>query len=115
MATQVLEIVNNSFSPQSYNDNESVLITTSEVLTSFLPTSYIESYIYSPNNIELDSNYNFLDYNVLNDGQASLNGDITKIVIDPENILLNLGYNIGKYTLHFNFLNNPRLISSYGQ
>ena len=45
MATQVLEIVNNSFSPQSYDDNESVLITTSEVLTSFLPTSCIESYI----------------------------------------------------------------------
>ena len=105
MATQVLEITSTNFSPQSYSDKESVLITTSEVLTTFTPTSYIESYIYSPTNTELNADYNFLNYNVLNDGQTPLTGDVTKIVIDPEDILLDLGYNTGKYTLHFNFLN----------
>ena len=95
-----------SFLSQTYENQDTNLISSFDVKTSLSSSSYLEFFIYDNNKNILDSDYNFTQYTIQNDGQSPGNdGDISEIIIDPEQILINLGYDQGEYTTYFNIFN----------
>ena len=106
MASEILQITPESFLSQDYKIQDTSLLSPFNVATSLSSSGYIESFIYDNNKNVLDSNYNFSQYTVLNDGQsAGLENDISSIQMDPESVLIDSGYNQGIYNLYFNFFN----------
>jgi hypothetical protein len=104
MAAEVLSIPSNPYSYQTYSPQDTVLLTPINTDSSFTTSSYIEYFTYTLNKNVLDSNYNFSDYTILNNGQsAGSNNSVHDIVLDPENILLTRGYSQGEYVTYFNF------------
>ena len=106
MAAEITQIDAQSFLLQNYEVQEVSLISSTEVNTSLSTSSYIELFIYDLNQNILTSNYNFSQYTILNDGQsAGLNNTVSQIEIDPEEILINNGFDQGEYVTYFNFFN----------
>jgi hypothetical protein len=104
MATEVLSIPSNLYSYQTYSPQDTVLLTPVNKDSSFTTSSYIEYFTYTLNKTVLDSNYNFSDYTILDNGQsAGNNNSVHDIILDPENILLTRGYSQGEYVTYFNF------------
>jgi hypothetical protein len=54
---------------------------------------------------DLQSDYNFSQYTVQNDGQSAGNNNLSQIIISPEEALINSGFDQGSYITYFNFLN----------
>lgn len=105
MAAEIIQINSQDFATQEYGTQDTNLIPSFDVSTSLTSGSYIESFIYDINQDLLQATYNFNQYSVINDGQAAGNNNLSQITIDPEQILINEGYDIGQYILYFNFLN----------
>jgi hypothetical protein len=106
MASEILQITPESFLSQDYKIQDTSLLSPFNVATSLSASGYIESFIYDNNKNVLNSDYNFTQYTVLNDGQsAGLENTISTIQMDPESVLVDNGYNQGIYNLYFNFFN----------
>ena len=105
MAAEVSLISTDSFDPQGYKDQDDNLVSSQEINTSFSTESYIELNIYNTNNELLVNDLSFSQYNILNDGQSALTNELTQISIDPENVLINYGFDQGEYITYFNFFN----------
>jgi len=106
MASEILQITPESFLSQDYKIQDTSLLSPFNVDTSLSSSGYIESFIYDNNKNVLNSNYNFSQYTVLNNGQsAGLENNISSIQMDPESVLTDSGYNQGIYNLYFNFFN----------
>jgi hypothetical protein len=106
MATEIIQIDTQQFLLQDYEVQDTNLLTSFDIDTSLSSSSYIELFVYDNNKNILSSDLNFTEYTVQNNGQSS--GDensISEIILDPESILVNLGYDQGEYITYFNFLN----------
>jgi hypothetical protein len=103
MAAEIIPISSINIDSQNYNGQDTNLIPTFEVNTNFNSSSYIEFSIYDNNYDLISVDYNFTQYTVLNNGQASLDNNISQIEIDPEKVLINYGYTQGEYVTHFGF------------
>jgi hypothetical protein len=104
MATEVLIISPDLYSYQTYSSQDIVLLSSIDEISSFTTSSYIEYFTYTLNKTLLNSNYNFTNYTVLDNGQsAGSSNSVNDITLDPENILLNNGYSQGEYVTYFNF------------
>ena len=106
MAAEIILLNANDFTSQTYGEQDVNLISTFDVNTSFTTSSYVEFFIYDNNQNILSTTYNFSQYTVLNDGQSpGTNNDLSQIEINPEENLINLGYDQGQYTTYYNFFN----------
>jgi hypothetical protein len=106
MAAEILQINSQDFSSQKYEGQDLNLIPTFEVNTVLSQNSYIEYFTYDINQTLLTSDYNFSRYTVLNNGQSSgQNNSLSQIEIDPEQILIENGFDQGIYITYFNFFN----------
>ena len=106
MAAEIIQIDAQSFLSQTYENQDTNLISSFDVKTNLSSSSYLEFFVYDNNKNILDSDYNFTQYTIQNDGQSPGNdGDISEIIIDPEQTLINLGYDQGEYTAYFNIFN----------
>jgi hypothetical protein len=107
MAAEIIQIDTQDFTSQIYEGQDTNLISTFDLSTSFVSSSYIESFIYDNNRNIITFNYNFTDYTIYNDGQsAGSNGNVSQITIDPEQFLIDNGFDQGEYITYFNFFNN---------
>jgi hypothetical protein len=96
MAAEIVQINPQDFLSQNYQTQDVNLITSFAVSTFLSSSSYIEFFIYDNNKNILDSDYNFIEYTILENGQsAGSNNDVSQIIIDPEVILIIEGYNQG--------------------
>jgi hypothetical protein len=106
MASEIIQIIPQSFTSQDYKTQDVSLLSSFNVATSLSTSSYIESFIYDNNKNILSSEYIFNQYTVLNNGQsAGSDNAVSSIQLDPETILINSGYSQGIYNLYFNFFN----------
>ena len=106
MAAEIVQIDTQNFTSQTYGGQDTNLISSFEVNTSLSSSSYIEYFVYDNNQNILSTDYNFIQYTVLADGQsAGSNNTISQIIIDPEKSLADLGYSQGEYVAYFNFFN----------
>ena len=106
MAAEIIQINTQDFTSQTYEGQDSNLISTFDVNTFFESSSYIEYFTYDNNRNVLASDYNFTQYIIQNDGQSAGNGgNISQITIDPEQVLINDGFDQGEYITYFNFFN----------
>ena len=105
MAAEVNLISTDNFNPQGYKGQDNNLVSSQEINTTFLPESYIELNIYNINNELLINDLSFSQYKIFNDGQSALTNETTKITIDPEDVLINYGFDQGEYITYFNFFN----------
>jgi len=106
MAAEIVQINTQDFTSQNYEGQDVNLISTFDINTYLSSSSYIESFIYDNNQSILSSDYNFSQYTVLNNGQsAGTNNNIFQIEIDPEQTLLDQGFDQGQYNVYYNFFN----------
>jgi hypothetical protein len=107
MAAEIIQIDAQSFLSQTYGNQETNLISSFDIKTNLSSSSYLEFFVYDNNKNILDVEYNFTQYTIQNDGQSPGNdGDVSEIIIDPEQSLISLGYNQGEYTAYYNIFNN---------
>jgi hypothetical protein len=106
MATEITQIDIQDFISQTYEVNDTSLLSSFEVNTSLTSNGYIEYFIYDNNKNLLSTDYSFTEYTILNDGQsAGTNNSLSQIEIDPEKALINSGYDQGEYITYFNIFN----------
>jgi hypothetical protein len=106
MAAEITQIDPQSFLLQTYEGQDINLISTIDINTSFSSSSYIEYFTYDNNQNILSSDYNFSQYTIQNDGQSAGEGEnVSEIILDPEQILIDGGFDQGEYTTYFNFFN----------
>jgi hypothetical protein len=106
MAAEIIQIDPTSFESQIYAVQDTNLISSFDINTLLTSGSYIELFIYDNNQNILSSNYNFIQYTIQNNGSSAANGnEVFEIILDPENILVNEGLDVGIYITYFNFLN----------
>ena len=106
MAAEITQIDTQNFTTQTYGGQDTNLLSTFDVNTSLSTGSYIEYFIYDNNQNLLSSNYNFTQYTIQNDGQSAGNGgNINEIILNPEQSLIDNGFDQGEYTTYFNFFN----------
>ena len=105
MAAEVFLIDTENFDPQGYSGQENNLISSQEVNTTFTTESYIELSIYNTNQELLINDSSFSQFTILNNGQSALTNEISSVKINPEDVLLNYGYDQGEYITYFNFFN----------
>ena len=67
-------------------------------------SSYIEYNIYDLNNNLLSNTYNYNSYTIQNDGQSSGTGEVSNIILNPEEDLINTGFDQGEYNVYYNIL-----------
>jgi len=101
---EVTRIDPENFELQIYEEKDVNLINKFDIDTSLLNSSYIEFHVYSNNNTLLNSNLNYNNYTVLNDGQAAITDKINQFQISPEDDITNEGYTSGDYIAYYNFL-----------
>ena len=97
----------NTFEYQTYSDKDTELIVQSQLDTVFnVNTDYIEYYVYDQNNtlIYPGSTIPLLNYD-------AREGDV---LLNPENDLIGLGYDLGVYNILYNFY-RKRLSSDISQ
>ena len=105
MAAEVISTNTENFDPQGYIGQDNNLVSSQEINTFFSTKSYIELNIYNTNNELLVNDPLFSQYKIYNDGQSSLTNELSKIELNPEDILINYGFDQGAYITYFNFLN----------
>ena len=106
MATEIVQIDTQDFTSQTYGGQDTGLISSFEVNTSLSSSSYIEYFVYDNNQNILSTDYNFIQYTVQNNGQsAGSDNTISEIIIDPEEALIDSGFDQGEYITYFNFFN----------
>jgi len=106
MAAEIIPISTQDYFLQNYNPQETNLIPSFELNTVLTENSYIEYFVYDINKTILYSSYSYSQYTVLANGQsAGSNNEISQIIVDPEQSLINTGFSEGEYVTYFNFLN----------
>jgi hypothetical protein len=105
MAAEIIQIDPQDLTTQIYESQDTNLIPSFEINTALISDSYIEFFVYDLNKNLIFSNLNFTQYSVLNDGQSSQNSELNQINIDPEQNLINNGFDQGSYITYYNFLN----------
>ena len=106
MAAEITQIDAQDFIFQTYEGNDISLVSSTEIDTTLTSGSYIELFVYDLNQNILISDYNFSQYTILNNGQsAGSNNIVSQIEIDPENVLIENGFDQGEYVTYFNFFN----------
>jgi hypothetical protein len=106
MAAEIVQINTQDFTSQNYEGQDVNLISTFDINTYLSSSSYIESFVYDNNKTILSSDYSFSQYTVLNNGQsAGTNNNIFQIEIDPEQTLIDQGFDQGQYNVYYNFFN----------
>jgi len=103
MTSTITQLNPQNFTLNFYEPNDTSLISTFEISSSLTNTSVIEFFIYDLNNNIIYENYSFNNYSVIND--LYQNNTISNIIIEPDKILDDLGYNQGEYITYFNILN----------
>ena len=90
---------------QSYEAQDSNLISQFDVNSVLTGSSYIEFFVYDNNKNLLYSTYNYNSYTVLNNGQSAANGnEVNNFDISPGNDVENQGFDQGEYLSYYNFL-----------
>jgi len=97
--------------PPTYSSQQLQLLQQNEIKQTFSSKSYVEFFILTPSGDQILQDYSFNNYSILEDGQSALTNNFSEIVVDPLNILENLGFDIGNYITYFNFLDKK--IGSY--
>jgi hypothetical protein len=106
MAAEITQIDTQDFTSQNYGSQDTNLLSTFNINTLLSTGSYIEYFTYDNNQNLLSTDYNFTQYTIQNDGQSAGNeGNINEIILDPEQSLLNNGFDQGEYITYFNFFN----------
>ena len=98
-----------TFELQTYEPQDENLIASSSIDTQFVSLeSSIEFFIYDLNNDIISENYNYVRYNVQEDGQAASQQipKISQFNISPGDDVTTLGFNNGGYVAYYNFLDN---------
>ena len=101
---EVVKIDPIDFELQTYEVQDTSLISQFDINTSLTGSSYIEFYVYDLNNNLLEENLNYRQYKVENDGQSSLNNNISQFNISPDQDILDLEFTQGEYITYYNFL-----------
>ena len=99
------KILNIDSNDISYNDNDNNLLNPINIKNKFGGiNNVIEFYIYDANDKLLSSNYNFKNYQKVNNEN---NGPLfSNLILNPINDITQLGYSYGNYILTYNFYNN---------
>ena len=105
MAAEIIQIDPQDLTTQIYESQDTNLIPSFEINTALTSDSYIEFFIYDLNKNLIASDLNFTQYSVLNDGQSSQDNGLNQINIDPEQNLIDNGFDQGSYITYYNFLN----------
>lgn len=108
MASTINQISPDDFSIQIYEPSDINLIPTINISNNLDENSSIEFYVYDLNKKIQFSNPLYNNYTVLNNPPPLDN--VSQINIDPQNDLLNSGFNSGIYVTYYNYLN--RIIGS---
>jgi hypothetical protein len=103
---EITQISPSEFLTQTYNTQDIGLVPSFEINTSLVEKSYIEFNIYDLNNNLLYIDYSYNSYTVLDDGTSAQNNNISSIIIDPEQDLINVGFDQGSYNTYYSFLVN---------
>ena len=106
MAAEIIQINPTDFESQTYGNQDTSLISSFDINTALSSESYLEFFIYDNNKSILLPDYNFVEYTVQNNGQSAGSGnDVFEIILDPEKLLVDRGYDQGIYVTYFNFFN----------
>jgi hypothetical protein len=106
MAAEIIQINPTDFESQTYGNQDTSLISSFDINTALSSGSYLEFFIYDNNKSILLPDYNFVEYTVQNNGQSAGSGnDVFEIILDPEKLLVDRGYDQGIYVTYFNFFN----------
>ena len=90
---------------QSYETQDSNLISQFDVNSVLTGSSYIEFFVYDNNKNLLYTTYNYNSYTVLNDGQSAGNdNEVNQFNISPGEDVENQGFDQGEYISYYNFL-----------
>lgn len=91
---------------ENYSKEDLNLIPSFDVISQFNPeTDVVEFSIYNEQNILQYINYNYTDYTVTLDYNTKKNA-ISSVNVNPEEGLINEGYEQGNYNIIYNFLRN---------
>jgi hypothetical protein len=99
---EITQVNIQDFNIQMYESQESSLINSFEIGTTFNSQSYIEYFVYDLNKNLFLTEYNFREY-TLNNLQNSPD-ELYEIIIDPSQSLSNSGFDQGTYISYYNFL-----------
>ena len=106
MAAEIIQIDNQDLTTQIYSGQDVNLISSFDIDTTLTSGSYIEYFTYDLNQNLLSTDYNFTQYSVTNDGQsAGSDNSLSQITLNPEQSLINSGFDQGSYIACYNFLN----------
>ena len=96
----VTPISPDNFELQNYSSSDLNLITTFDLDSSLLPSSYIELIVFDLNQNVLSEDLNYTSYKV-----SKTDDDfITQLTVDPAKDINNIGFYAGNYVAYYNFL-----------
>jgi hypothetical protein len=106
MAAEIIQIDNQDLTTQIYSGQDTNLISSFDINTDLTSGSYIEYFTYDLNQNLLSTDYNFTQYSVTNDGQSAGSDNVlSQITLNPEQSLIDSGFDQGSYVTYYNFLN----------
>ena len=106
MAT-ITQINPDKFSIQDYTFEDYDIVPNFEVTSLYKPeTGHIEFFIYDVNGNLLDEDYNFSTYSFTEDPSITNLGGYSTINLDPEQSLIDKGFDVGQYNVVYNFFEN---------
>ena len=89
-----------------YTPQDEALLSSNNIDTQLNSSSYIEYNIYDLNNTLISNTYNYNSYKIQNEGQSSLTGEFSTIIINPQEDLENSGFDQGEYNVYYNILSH---------
>ena len=103
----ITQISPDKFAIQDYTFSDYNIVPNFEITSIFVPNEgVVEYFIYDANSNLLLGNYNFPGYSFTEDPSITNLGGFSTINIDPENDLINTGYDVGQYNVVYNFFEN---------
>jgi len=103
----ITQISPDKFSIQDYTFEDYDIVPNFEVTSIFEPNeSIVEYFIYDANSNLISSNYNFPGYSFTEDPSITNLGGFSTMDLNPEEDLINTGYDVGQYNVVYNFFEN---------
>ena len=96
----IIKINPSTLEYQVYEPQDENLILTTQINTNFEGDNHIEFFIYDLNQNLLFSDLNYSNYRIENGGVNEINS----IILDPENNIIEEGFEEGEYIAYYNFL-----------
>lgn len=96
----IIKINPSTLEYQVYEPQDENLILTTQINTNFEGDNHIEFFIYDLNQNLLFSDLNYSNYRIENGGVNEINS----IILDPENNIVEEGFEEGEYIAYYNFL-----------